>query len=335
MRILMWNVRGLGKAGRRKQVRDHILHNDIDVVGLQETVKKEFLDSDLCDLAGGLNFIWFWLEAKGKSGGMLVGVKIDVLEVEDNTQGEYSILITIRNRMSNYRWNLVIVYGPAQHDFSPDFIQELNNICSNSRRGGLPIVLGGDLNLIRNEAEKNSDNYNHSLMDLFNNFIGGHHLREVVRAGPKYTWSNKWVNPIMVNLDRFFISRDWENRFPLCMAWSLTRVGSDHSPIILDSGEQGAPRPRYFYFEKQWLLEPDFGELVNTKWQESKTRRPENSYSLDNWHGSLCYLRQALKGWNLRKIGEHKKVKIEPLQRLEIIDAQAEERDLSAEQWKH
>jgi hypothetical protein len=48
---------------------------------------------------------------------------------------------------------------------------------------------------------------------------------------------------------------------------------------------------------------------VETKWQESVERRPEQYYSLDSWHGSLAFLRQALKGWNLQKTGEQKKTK--------------------------
>jgi hypothetical protein len=175
-------------------------------------------------------------------------------------------------------------------------------------RGGFR-GLWGDFNLIRNEGEKNSDNVNYTLMDRFNNFIGNHQIREVRRAGPKYTWTNKQLNPIMVNLDRFLISTDWEERFPLCMAWSLTRVGSDHSPIILDSGEQGEPRPKYFFFEKQWLLMPGIHDIVKEKWDESVARRPIHSYSVNNWHGSLCFLWRALRGWNLQKIGEQKKEK--------------------------
>jgi hypothetical protein len=62
------------------------------------------------------------------------------------------------------------------------------------------------------------------------------------------------------------------------------------------SGEHGAARPRYFFFEKKWLLQPDLRNLVETKWQESVERRPEQYYSLDSWHGSLAFLRQALKG---------------------------------------
>ena len=38
----MWNVRGLGKSARRRQIREFILRERIDIVGLQETVKEDF-----------------------------------------------------------------------------------------------------------------------------------------------------------------------------------------------------------------------------------------------------------------------------------------------------
>jgi hypothetical protein len=76
----------------------------------------------------------------------------------------------------------------------------------------------------------------------------------------------------------------WEDRYPLCNAWSLTRVGSDHSHIILDSGEHGAPRPKYFFFENKWTLRPDFNSLVTEKWEQSAARRPEGCKAMDAWH---------------------------------------------------
>jgi hypothetical protein len=99
-----------------------------------------------------------------------------------------------------------------------------------------------------------------------------------------------------VNLEIFFISFEWEVNLPLYTACSPTRVGSDNASIILDSREHEAPRPKFFYFGKQWLLQPNFLDLVKKKWEESVARRLKNSYSHDNWHGSLCFLRQFLKG---------------------------------------
>jgi hypothetical protein len=97
----------------------------------------------------------------------------------------------------------------------------------------------------------------------------------------------------------FLMSTDWEERFPLCRACGLTRVGSDHCPIILDSGEHGTPRHRYFFFEKNWLLELDFKNLVSNKRREVEINRLEGIYSLDRWHGSLVKIRRFLKGWHM------------------------------------
>jgi len=182
-------------------------------------------------------------------------------------------------------------------------------------------------------TEKSSNNCDQSLMDLFNTFIGDFQLKEIRRSGPKFTWTNKQDYPVMFVLDRFLISSDWEVRFPLCLAWSLTRVGSDHSPIILDSGEQGNPRTKYFFFENKWLLDQDLVGLVTQKWNDSTTKRPDNCYSMDAWHGSLTSIRQFLKGWGARKAGEVKRLKTDILQQLEAIDHLADGAELSAETW--
>ena len=100
MKILMWNVRGLGKPARRRQVREHIFQEKIDVVGLQETVKGDFSDQDLQDLAGGLHFTWVWLPARGHSGGILLGARVDTLEVEAHDLREFSIQMDLRNRLT-------------------------------------------------------------------------------------------------------------------------------------------------------------------------------------------------------------------------------------------
>jgi exonuclease III len=85
------------------------------------------------------------------------------------------------------------------------------------------------------------------LMASFNDFIGRFHLRELFISGAKFTWSNKQKHLVMVKLDRILATDDWEDRFPKCFAWSKARVGSNHCPLILDSGEQGNPRPKYFF----------------------------------------------------------------------------------------
>jgi exonuclease III len=152
MKIMFWNVRGLGKSYRRSLVRNHIISENLEMVALQETIKQDFEDWELKELAGSQDFSWFWTPSKGHSGGMIMGVKTQNLEVEESVFEHFFMGILVRNRTTNYRFWVINVYGPAQHKFLADFIQEISSFCSNI---ALPILMGGDFNLIRNNKERN------------------------------------------------------------------------------------------------------------------------------------------------------------------------------------
>lgn len=142
MRFLFWNVRGLGKGSRRKQVKEYIEQHNLGIVGLQETKKSSFLDSELRELAGSRDFTWKWLPALGRSGGILMGVDQSPFEIEDCCILQFCIALTIRDRRTNFRWIMVTVYGPVDHDLTHDFISEMGSICEHAV---LPVILGGIL----------------------------------------------------------------------------------------------------------------------------------------------------------------------------------------------
>ena len=121
-------------------------------------------------------------------------------------------------------------------------------------------------------------------------------MRDIFVSGLKFTWSNKQKDPTLIKLDRILVSDSWESNFPSCFAWAKARIGTDHCPLILNSGEQGFSRPSYFSFNEQWLVEEGFDGLVQGKWQNFKSSFALHSYSLDNWHGCLGSLRKFLKG---------------------------------------
>jgi endonuclease/exonuclease/phosphatase family metal-dependent hydrolase len=54
--------------------------------------------------------------------------------------------------------------------------------------------------------------------------------------GGEFTWTNNQSNPIMSNIDRVLVTTEWELKYPTCTLTSLTRIGSDHNPILLDTG---------------------------------------------------------------------------------------------------
>jgi hypothetical protein len=175
----------------------------------------------------------------------------------------------------------------------------------------------GDFNLIRSAKDKNTPNVNQTLIDKFNMFIDLHQLKEIKRHGPKFTWTNKQSNPVMVNLDKVLVSPEWEIKFLLCFVWSRTRVGSDHWPIFMDSGGKSMREEKHF-FENQWLLEEDFKVFVDNR-KEIKNRFGTQRYSLDVWHWCMRQSRQFLKGWNANRNSEDNKLKREMLEKMDIL----------------
>jgi hypothetical protein len=87
-----------------------------------------------------------------------------------------------------FKFEIIGVYGPADHARSELFLQELEakvNSCQH------PVVVGGDFNLIRGPEDKSNDNINWPRVHLFNDCITNLALREIRRLEARFTWSNK------------------------------------------------------------------------------------------------------------------------------------------------
>ena len=148
-------------------------------------------------------------------------------------RGEFFVSMSLTHRRSNLKWEVIIVYGPADHRRSPAFLAELR---SKVERCTIPVVVAGDFNLIRSPDDKSSANVDLPRMQLFNDCIADLALREITRVGARYTWSNNRVDPVRSVLDRILVSVEWEVAFPLCSLRAITRIGSDHSPLLLSTG---------------------------------------------------------------------------------------------------
>uniref|UniRef100_C6JRP7 Reverse transcriptase domain-containing protein n=1 Tax=Sorghum bicolor TaxID=4558 RepID=C6JRP7_SORBI len=168
-------------------------------------------------------------------------------------------------------------------------------------------------------------------MELFNDFIGHFQLREIFCNGNKFTWSNKQKNPVLAKLDRILVSTSWEMYYPTCFAWVKARVGSDHCPLVINTGEDGDSKPRYFFFDEQWLKREGFHSMVHNRWLYF---RDDLRYSLDRWQGCLQFMRKYLRGWNLQLLGEQKREKANMIQRIMELDKIAEMRLLSIQEWE-
>jgi hypothetical protein len=82
---------------------------------------------------------------------MLLGVDLQTFDIGVIDEGDFYIKFHLCNKVDDYKWALVVVYGPAQDEFKESFLAELVNMCSHER---LLLLVGGDYNILRNSSEK-------------------------------------------------------------------------------------------------------------------------------------------------------------------------------------
>jgi hypothetical protein len=80
------------------------------------------------------------------SGGMLLGVDLQMFDIGAIDEGDYYIKFHLCNKVDEFKWALVVVYGPAQDEHKESFLAELVNMCSHE---SLPLIIGGDYNILR------------------------------------------------------------------------------------------------------------------------------------------------------------------------------------------
>jgi hypothetical protein len=78
-------------------------------------------------------------------------------------------------------------------------------------------------------------------------------------------------------LDRVFVTREWDQKFPKVRLYTLTRVGSNHCPLLMDDGTTIHQPKRGFRFETAWLSQPDFKKHLLRSGHKEGTREFKTS----------------------------------------------------------
>ena len=125
-------------------------------------------------------------------------------------------------------------------------------------------------------------------------------------TGRQFTWANNLERPTYEKLDRILVTTEWDQKYPLSSVRALSRDISDHTPLLLNSGEQNSSSSQHsFKFELGWLLRDGFYDMVREVWSyESRGQSP-----MENWQAKIRKLRQHFRGWAKNVSGAYKKDK--------------------------
>jgi hypothetical protein len=226
---LTWNSEGFRDPGKHLFVKESIREYHLDFIALLETGRSNFSIPFLRSLAAGKDFAWFCLPPHGRSGGILVGINSETLQVKNVDCGDFCVKLHLCSKKDGFEWVFIPVYGAAQDSLKYLFLSELVRMCESEP---LPMLLGGDFNILRKREEKSNDNYNPHWPFVFNAIIESLDLREIALSGRQFTWANRRDTPTFEKLDRVLASIEWEQKYPLVSVRALTRSGSDHTPLL-------------------------------------------------------------------------------------------------------
>jgi hypothetical protein len=217
--------------------------------------------------------------------------------------GDFCVKFHLKIKRDNFEWALVAIYGAAQDRHKPSFLAELVRICENEM---LPLLVGGDFNIIRRKEEKNNENFHARWPFIFNAIVESLDLREIALFGRKFTWANRRTTPTYEKLDRILARVEVEQKFPLLSVRALTRSGSNHTPMLLDFGSLAhGGKSTNFSFELSWLKQEGFIDMVKNEWRSIHNEpRP-----IETWQKKIRHMRQFLRGWARNLSGNYKKEK--------------------------
>lgn len=166
--------------------------------------------------------------------------------------------------------------------------------------GNHPWFLAGDFNAILSADEYMDPSIPDagSIQD-FNRFFGETDLRELPVSGGVFTWTGvRRPGRVWSKLDRMLFNSSWLHSFPTGSVELLSRLTSDHNPLLYSSSCDRPQGLRSFRFQNFWTGRPDFLELVQANWA-----LPVSGYGMYRFAVKLRRLKFALRAWNHVKVG--------------------------------
>ncbi|GMI90536.1 hypothetical protein HRI_002722900 [Hibiscus trionum] len=261
LKVISWNVRGLGRLEKAGAIRNLIRVNKPQILFIQETKLSAISPSLLRRLGCDANFEHLHSPAEGSSEGILNAWDSRFFTLSESVISRRFIAVFGKFRGHDKLCGLVNIYGPSIDNEKEDFFKELLEIIN---AHNAIWCLGGDFNAITSRDDKLGFSWNFQMMEVFRSFIQDACLIDLPLHGGAFTWSNNRDPPTHVRLDRFLIDNDFLLMFPNANQCLLPKAISDHNAIVL---EHKVPNwgKKPFRFYNYLLLEDGFDELITRK----------------------------------------------------------------------
>src|SRR6266540_5723739 len=114
MKGIFWNCDGFKDPKKHHFISDLTKENNLNFIAISETGRKQFSIPFLKNLCAGRDFLWHNKEPRGRSGGILLGIDLNVFDIGAIDEGDFYVKFLLCDKKDGFKWALVCVYGPAQ-----------------------------------------------------------------------------------------------------------------------------------------------------------------------------------------------------------------------------
>ena len=269
MQWSFWNVRGMNKRYKQKEIKQFLLNNKVSLAGLIETrVKENNTSTTINSIAAG----WKCLNNyKDDVNGRIWIIWDDSwYEVKMIASSAQMIHCYIQERSKGYQFNLTVVYGFNTIEQRKSMWDEMNKM---GQSVILPWLIAGDFNASMSPKDRlaGAPVTENEIKD-FSNCVKVMGINELQWKGNYYTWNNKQNGNARISsrIDRAFGNDAWMEKWGHVIVEYDNPGVSDHSPMQLML-HQGYQQVRVnFKFFNVWIEHESFLELVETVWKKEK-----------------------------------------------------------------
>ena len=114
MKGFFWNCNGFADSKKYIFLSDLTKEKDLDFIALSETGRASFPQTTLNNICAGRDFLWHCMAPRGRSGGMILGINPQIFYIGQIEEGNFFIRFKLRHKEDDFKFNLFLVYGPAQ-----------------------------------------------------------------------------------------------------------------------------------------------------------------------------------------------------------------------------
>ncbi|XP_070041580.1 uncharacterized protein [Nicotiana tomentosiformis] len=194
---------------------------------------------------------------------------------------------------------LTLVYAKCDHFARIELCDSLYYL---ARDMTTPWLGGGDFNVIWDEKEKFGRlPVSLNVVDNFRHCINTCNRTDMGFKGSIYTWWNGRAEEDFISkrLDQVFANMELQLLWPGLEITHLSKIGSDHRPLLIAYNPESVPIKKSFRFLNFWTKHESFKAVVKENWQEDFHA---NSFILFNY--KLKKLKKALSTWRRATFGD-------------------------------